>query len=265
MARAARPLRLDAGPRTRRLNTPGYPPPAVIVDLRVAGRTAVVVGGGSEALKRTEALLAGGCRVHVAAAADHTGGRLSEMAASGAIALDATGRISSAAAIIKERSPFVVVAATDDAALNARILSEARRAGCLAYASDDPEGSDFANLSAIDIGAPGEKAGRISVAVSTGGASPAMARELRARIEPLVRSAVTPADQGMVALHARLRPLIAERMAGSPQPARRAALARISEDPALKQLLGDGEAGGAWRRAEGMLGEICNEAGPGQR
>ena len=239
----------------------------MIVDLRVAGRSAVVVGGGAEALKRTSALLAGGCRVHVVSAADRTGGRLSEMAASGAITLDATGRIASAAGIIAERAPFVVAAATDDAALNARVLSEARAAGCLAYAADDPEKSDFANLSTIDVdsGNGGENAGRITVAVSTGGASPAMARELRARIEPLVRAAVAPADAGMVALHARLRPLIAGRMAGAAQPARRAALARISADPALKQLLHDGESEGAWRRAECMLGEICDEAGPGQR
>lgn len=238
----------------------------MIVDLRVAGRTAVVIGAGAEALKRAEALLAGGCSVHVAAADDRTGGRLAEMAASGAITLELGGRIGSAAGIIAERAPFIVVAATDDAGLNARVASEARRAGCLAYAADSPAGSDFANLSAIDIGGGAKGGGAaISVAVSTGGASPAMARELRARIEPLVRSAITPADAGMVALHARLRPLIAGRMSGSGQPARRAALARISADPALKQLLDHGEPEGAWRRAVGMLDAICNEAGPGQR
>lgn len=238
----------------------------MIVDLRVAGRAAVVIGAGAEALKRTKALLAGGCAVHVIAAADRTGGRLAEMAASGAVTLELGGRIDSAATIIAERAPFIVVAATDDAGLNARIASEARQAGCIAYAVDSPAVSDFANLSAIDIGGgSGERGAGISVAVSTGGASPAMARELRARIEPLVRSAITPADTGMVALHARLRPLIAERMAGSGQPARRAALARISADPALKQLLDHEEPEGAWRRAAEMLGAICNEAGPGQR
>ena len=239
----------------------------MIVDLRVDGRTAVVIGAGAEALKRIEALLAGGCAVHVVAADDRTGGRLAGMAASGAITLEPKGRIGSAAGIIAEHAPFIVVAATDDAGLNARVASEARRAGCLAYASDSPANSDFANLSAIDIGGcdAGGRGARISVAVSTGGASPAMARELRARIEPLVRSAITPADAGMVSLHARLRPLIAERMAGAPQPARRAALARISADAALKQLLDHGESEGAWRRAVGMLDAICNEAGPGQR
>ena len=239
----------------------------MIVDLRVAGRTAVVIGAGAEALKRTEALLAGGCAVHIVAADDRTGGRLEGMAASGAITLETKGRIASATEIIAERAPFIVVAASDDADLNARVASEARRAGCLAYASDSPASSDFANLSAIDIGGgdAGKGCARISVAVSTGGASPSMARELRARIEPLVRSAVTPADAGMVALHARLRPMIAERMAGSAQPARRAALARISADAALKQLLDREDPEGAWRRAVGMLDAICNDAGPGQR
>lgn len=236
----------------------------MIVDLRVAGRSALVIGAGEEALKRTRALLAGGCRVHVVASADRTGGKLDKLIESGAV----TGKtiwLDSAADIIARRSPFIVVAATDDARLNARILSEARAAGCLAYAADSPDKSDFANLSAIDIGCPGEEAGRIAVAVSTGGASPAMARRLRARLEPLVRSAVTPSDVRMVALHSRLRPLIARKLARAPQPARRAALAEISADPALKQLLDDGKAEESWRRAAGMLDRICNEAKPGQR
>lgn len=237
----------------------------MIVDLRVAGRSALVVGAGEEALKRARALLAGGCRVHVVAAGDRTGGKMRELAASGAITLE-EARIGSAAGIISGRSPFIVVAATDDAALNARVSSEARAAGCLAYSADSPGGSDFANLSAIEIAGPeGGAGGRVAVAVSTGGASPAMARELRARIEPLVRAAVSPADLRAVALHARLRPLLAARMAGAPQPARRAALARISADPALKQLLDDGRDDEAWRRAARMLDAICDEAGPGQR
>lgn len=231
----------------------------MIVDLRVAGRSAVVVGAGAEALKRTEALLAGGCSVHVAG--ERIGGRLAQLAASGAITAEA-GRVGSAARVIAERLPFIVVAATDDAGLNSRILSEARAAGCLAYAADSPRESDFANLSAIDIAGGGA---RVSVAVSTGGASPSMARELRARIEPGVRAAVSAADLGMVSLHARLRPVIASRLADRPQRDRRAALGAISSDRGLKQLLAQGRPDEAWRRAGCMLDAICNEPGPGQR
>lgn len=236
----------------------------MIVDLQVAGRSAVVVGAGAEALKRTEALLAGGCSVCVVG--ERVNGRLAQMAESGAIAFRA-GRIGSAAGIIAERPPFIVVAATDDAGLNSRILTEARDAGCLAYAADNPGDSDFASLSVIDVAGKGAGGSgiRVSVAVSTGGASPAMARELRARIEPGVRAAVSAADLEMVGLHARLRPLIAGRLAGRPQRERRAALGRISADPALKQLLEQGRSDEAWRRAGSMLDEICNEPGPGQR
>lgn len=241
----------------------------MIVDLRVAGRSAVVVGAGAEALKRAEALLAGGCSVHVAG--EPIEGRLARLAESGAITAQA-GRVDSAADVIAARSPFIVVAATDDAALNLRVISEARAAGCLAYAADSPQESDFANLSAIEVGG-GAEAGdggggggaRVTVAVSTGGASPAMARELRARIEPAVRAAVSAADLEMIGLHARLRPLVACRLAGRPHPERRAALHAISADPALKQLLERGRADEAWRRAGAMLDAICNEAGPGQR
>ena len=244
----------------------------MIVDLRVAGRSAVVVGAGAEALKRAEALLAGGCSVHVAG--EPIEGRLARLAESGAITAEAV-RVDSAAAVIAARSPFIVVAATDDAALNLRVLAEARAAGCLAYAADSPGESDFANLSAIEVGggpaaaaAPGggrSGGARVSVAVSTGGASPAMARELRARIEPAVRAAVSAADLEMIGLHARLRPLVACRLAGRPHRERRAALHAISADPALKQLLERGRPDEAWRRAGAMLDAICNEAGPGQR
>ena len=245
----------------------------MIVDLRVAGRSAVVVGAGAEALKRAEALLAGGCSVHVAGEPVKDG--IARLAESGAITAEAV-RVDSAAAVIAARSPFIVVAATDDAALNLRVLSEARAAGCLAYAADSPGESDFANLSAIEVGGgPGAAAAapgggrnggaRVSVAVSTGGASPAMARELRARIEPAVRAAVSAADLEMIGLHARLRPLVACRLAGRPHRERRAALHAISADPALKQLLERGRPDEAWRRAGAMLDAICNEAGPGQR
>ena len=233
----------------------------MIVDLRVRNRAAVVIGGGREALKRTKALLAGGGIVHVVG--ERLDGGLDELARSGAITADAV-RIRSAAGVIAERAPMIVVAATDDAGLNSRVLSEARSAGCLAYASDDPGASDFANLSVISIGGGGGR-GSVHVAVSTEGASPAAARDVRSRIEPLVRSAITEADLAAVGLHARLRPLIAERLAGGAQAARRAALARISADPLLKQLLEHGRDADAWRRAEGMLDAICDEAGPGQR
>ncbi len=76
----------------------------------------------------------------------------------------------------------LVFAATDDAALNARIEADARSAGALVNVADDPARSDFANISEI-------AAGGVRITVSTGGASPAFAKALRKRLQ-----ASLPAD-----------------------------------------------------------------------
>lgn len=76
---------------------------------------------------------------------------------------------------------FVVVANSDDAALNRRAAQDARRAGCLAYAHDDPGVSDFA-MPAI------AQRGPIKIAISTDATAPALARRLREQIEQLLES-----------------------------------------------------------------------------
>ena len=70
----------------------------------------------------------------------------------------------------------LVFAATDDAALNARIEADARSAGALVNVVDDPARSDFSNVSEI-------AAGSVRITVSTGGASPAFAKALRKRLQ----------------------------------------------------------------------------------
>ena len=70
----------------------------------------------------------------------------------------------------------LVFAATDDAALNARVAADARSAGALVNVADDPARSDFSNVSEI-------AAGSVRITVSTGGASPAFAKALRKRLQ----------------------------------------------------------------------------------
>ena len=57
-----------------------------------------------------------------------------------------------------------------------------------AYASDDPEVSDFAHPSVINI------ADTIQVAVSTGGSSPAMARKIRLKVESFLKKNISSED-----------------------------------------------------------------------
>jgi precorrin-2 dehydrogenase/sirohydrochlorin ferrochelatase len=70
----------------------------------------------------------------------------------------------------------LVMVATDDGAVNAQVAAEARALGIWVNAADDVANCDFILPSLA-------KRGRIALAASTGGASPALARWLRERLE----------------------------------------------------------------------------------
>ena len=74
---------------------------------------------------------------------------------------------------------FLAIAATDNLAVNQAIWNEASRRGCLVNVVDDPEHSSFI-LPAI------LQRGEMSVAISTGGGSPALARRLREYLENII-------------------------------------------------------------------------------
>jgi siroheme synthase-like protein len=78
------------------------------------------------------------------------------------------------------RGAFLVVAATPDRALNERIFRDAERRAMLCNVADVPDLCNFI-LPAV------HREGPIAVAVSTGGASPALAKRLRNEIAELVR------------------------------------------------------------------------------
>jgi precorrin-2 dehydrogenase/sirohydrochlorin ferrochelatase len=78
----------------------------------------------------------------------------------------------------------VVMVATDDGAVNAQVAVEARSRGIWVNAADDLANCDFILPSLA-------KRGRIALAASTGGASPALARWLRERLEEFLDDEVT--------------------------------------------------------------------------
>src|SRR5206468_3109896 len=70
----------------------------------------------------------------------------------------------------------LVFVATDDGAVNAEVASEGRRGGVWVNAADDPDHCDFILPSVLRRGA-------LTVTVSTGGTSPALARAIREELE----------------------------------------------------------------------------------
>ena len=139
------------------------------VFLRVAGRRCVVVGGGEVAERKARSLLAAGARVTLVSPAVTAG--LTELAADGEIAHVARPYQSGDLA-----GALLAYAATDDEALHATIAAEAEAAGVLLNVVDRPRWCGFIVPSVLSRG-------DLTVAVSTGGGSPALARRVREDIE----------------------------------------------------------------------------------
>ena len=78
------------------------------------------------------------------------------------------------------KGALLVVAATPDRKLNERVFRDAEQRGMLCNVADVPELYNFI-LPAV------HREGTIAIAVSTGGASPALAKRLRERIAEIVR------------------------------------------------------------------------------
>lgn len=144
----------------------------------------LLVGGGQVASRKAEGLVAAGARVTVVA----------PMVSSATRAL---------AAEVRERGYEVgdlaghqlVITATDVPAVNAQVAADAKAAGIWVNSADDPENCSFI-LPAI------ARRGPLIAALSTGGASPALAGRLRDRIAAEV---LTPAAESAAVELARQR------------------------------------------------------------
>jgi precorrin-2 dehydrogenase len=141
------------------VGSPLYP-----VNLLVAGRRVLVVGGGRVAAEKARGLLRAGAVVHVVA--PDVGEEVR--------ALDLTW----------DQRPYgpgdvagyrLAVACTDDPAVNQAVFDDGEAAGVWVNAADDPERCSYTLPARLDRG-------RVLVTVSTGGHSPALASWLRDRL-----------------------------------------------------------------------------------
>lgn len=133
--------------------------------LKLTGRHCVVIGAGHLAESKVESLRAADGAITVIA--PHASEHIAEQARAGELTLHQRpyqpGDLAGA---------FLVVAATNDPAVNRAVFAEATAKGVLCNAVDDPPFCDFYFPSVV-------RRGDLQVAISTAGNSPALAQQLR--------------------------------------------------------------------------------------
>lgn len=198
-------------------------------------RRCVVIGGGAVATRKVAGLLAARAAVTIISPA--LAPALERLAAEG-----------QAQALRRPYRPgdlegaFLVIAATDDQAVNRAVWEEANRRGCLVNVVDDPAHSNFIVPAIV-------RRDEITVAVQTGGASPALARRLRERLE----ATVGPEYGVLARLLAELRPELLARV--PPGESRLAAALRLVDSDVLDVIRRDGAEAGRARLLELLAAE----------
>lgn len=135
-------------------------------------RQVVVIGGGGIAARKIHGLLAAEAQVKVISPA-----LIPELE----IMVD-QGKISHIRRDYQDgdlQGAFLAIAATDNPMVNQAVWAEAQRLNCLINVVDDPDHSNFFMPAIV-------QRGELSIAISTGGNSPALARRMRERLEKMI-------------------------------------------------------------------------------
>jgi precorrin-2 dehydrogenase/sirohydrochlorin ferrochelatase len=147
---------------------PNYYP--MMVDL--TGRRCLVVGGGRVAERKVALLIECGASVEVVSPA--TTPKLAALASTGAIRL-------AQRAVRSTDLPgaFLVFVATDDPEINRAVAAKAHEAGGLVNVADAPESCNFLVPSVV-------RRGDLTISISTGGGSPALAKRIRQKLDETI-------------------------------------------------------------------------------
>jgi precorrin-2 dehydrogenase/sirohydrochlorin ferrochelatase len=188
--------------------------------------TVLVVGGGPVGARKARRFADEADVVVVAPAFD-------ESDYGGATLVEAAPAPDEVAAVVAEYDPALVVAATDDGAVNDAVAAAARDYGAMVNRADR---SGRATRPVGEVVVPATvRDGSVTVSVSTGGASPALSKHLRERIEAELADAGAMAD-----LTADLRRDLRERDLSPAE--RRDAVRAVVRSSRVWKALGEGDA-----------------------
>ena len=216
----------------------------MIVDLNLKGNLVLVVGGGNEGLKKVNALLTQDCKILVIS--DETNREIERYVKQKKITFKKMKLQN--ANFLKNYKPLMVMATTDDRKLNRKIVEQAKKMRCYAYAADDPAVSDFAFGSVINI------EDTVQIAVSTGGRSPAMARKIRMQAEKVFKKIIKKEDIYQIKLQDFARNVAKTKLGTFLE--RKKFLYSVMNDNHVKQLIKEGNFKNAKMRVMKMLGDL---------
>lgn len=185
--------------------------------LDIKGKKCVVVGGGDVAYRKAVSLKEAGAQVVVISP---------ELSHEFSREKDLTILLQK----YEERcleGATLVIAATDDREINQRVWEEAQRHGLLVNVVDQPALCNFIVPSVVNRG-------ELQISISTGGASPALARRMRQELE----TRFGPEYGDFIALLSKLRPEVRSRIDNETR--RQRVMERLSSPDILKMVKAKG-------------------------
>ena len=213
----------------------------MIIDLDLKDKQIIVIGGGNEALKRITQLTRQNCKILVFSRNPST--QITKLAKSKRIKIEKHDVVNTS--FMSKYNPYMVITTTNNRGLNQKIINAAKKRKIIAYSSDNPEDSDFANPAIIDI------ENTIQIAIFTGGKSPGMSKRLKEESEKIFKKIITKGDIGQIKIQKIARELAKERI--STQAKRKEYLRSIMSDNEIDQLIKDGQIKKAETRAIAIL------------
>ena len=215
----------------------------LIVDLHLKGNLVIVVGSGNEGMKKVSSLMTQDCKILVISSSSNS--QLEKYVKQKKIKFKKI-KLKDARFLSKYK-PYLVMATTTDRLLNRKIVEKARNMKSYAYASDDPEVSDFAHPSVINI------ADTVQIAISTGGSSPAMARKIKLKAESYFKKTISNEEIFQIRLQKFARS--EAKLIIKTQIERKKFLYSILNDKRVKELLKDEK----YKQAQTKVKKILKE------
>jgi precorrin-2 dehydrogenase/sirohydrochlorin ferrochelatase len=198
----------------------------VIIDLNIENKNILVVGAGIEGTKKVKSLVNHKCDITIISEEFNQDIDIYVKKYNVKIIKK---RVENLKILDEFDNLFMIFAATNDNYLNRKITNWARSEGILSYSVDDPEKSDFAFMSLINIDET------IQIAISTFGKSPLMTKIIKNKIENAIKNIIGKKDIDNIKIQEFARKHV-KRYIEKPND-RRDFLYSLINNPELQELL----------------------------